>query len=78
MRTIRASEIGSYIFCHRSWWYQVRGYQSENIAELAGGSELHEQHGRRVMVAGCLKTLAYLALILAIVTMTMYLIGKVI
>ncbi len=73
MRTLRASEIGTYLYCHRAWWYQRQGVQSENQAEFAAGSELHERHGRAVMLAGCLRTLAYVLLLAAVVILTVYL-----
>ena len=66
MRTIRASEIGSYLYCRRAWWYQRSGHQPENLIELAGGQRLHEQHGRQVMAAGCLRVLAYALVIAAV------------
>ena len=59
MKTIRASEIGSFLYCQRAWWYQLRGEPSENTAELAGGSKIHESHGRAVLATGCLRILAY-------------------
>lgn len=68
MKVIRASEIGTYLFCKRAWWYQLQGYSSENKAELAGGSEIHQQHGQIVASSSQLKILAYVALILAILT----------
>jgi CRISPR/Cas system-associated exonuclease Cas4 (RecB family) len=72
MRTIRASEIGTYLYCQRAWWYQRQGVQSENQAELAGGTELHERHGRTVMTAGCLRVFAYTLLLVSIVLLTIY------
>ena len=63
---IRASEIGSYLYCRRAWWYQKQGLESENQAELAGGTELHRQHGRRVIAAGMLRLLGYLLLLAGI------------
>ena len=72
MRTIRASEIGTYLYCQRAWWYQRQGVQSENQAELAGGTELHERHGRTVMAAGCLRDLAYALLLVSLVLLTIF------
>ena len=77
MRTIRASEIGSYCYCQRAWWYQLQGYASDNQAELTGGSDLHEQHGRAVLLAGCFNTIAYALLILAVLAITIWLVGQV-
>jgi CRISPR/Cas system-associated exonuclease Cas4 (RecB family) len=70
MRTIRVSEIGSYLYCSRSWWYQRQGIESENQAELVSGTELHRKHGRSVLAAGCVQTLAYGLLLLALVLLT--------
>jgi CRISPR/Cas system-associated exonuclease Cas4 (RecB family) len=75
MKIIRASEIGSYSFCQRAWWYRLQGYESENQAELAGGSEYHDSHGRTVVTAGCFTTLAYGLLILAVAVLTIWLVG---
>ncbi|MEW5869286.1 MAG: hypothetical protein AB1894_08430 [Chloroflexota bacterium] len=72
MRTLRASEIGTYLYCQRAWWYQRRGETSQNLAEMAAGSELHYQHGRAVVAAGCLRSLAYGLLLLALVLVTIY------
>lgn len=71
MRTIRVSEINSFIFCRRAWWYQRQGIESRNKAELAGGSAFHEQQVRQVrsamlvrIIAWCLITLAIVALVI--------------
>lgn len=68
---IRASEVGSYLYCRRAWWYRKQGAESENQAELAGGTELHVQHGRKVLVAGLLQIAGYV-LLLAAVAMLVY------
>ena len=66
MRPIRASEIGSYLFCARAWWYRQKGYESSNQAEMAAGTDIHHQHGRQVMASGLTRTLALVALLVAL------------
>jgi hypothetical protein len=73
MRTIRASELGTYRYCQRAWWYQKNGHTPENQIELASGIELHERHGQRVMTAGCLRLTAYALLLTALVMVSVYL-----
>ena len=63
MRTVRASEIGVYLYCRRAWWYQRQGIENINQSELAAGKTLHERHGQRVIAAGCLRVLAWLLLL---------------
>ena len=72
MRIVRASEIGVYLYCQRAWWYDRQGYESQNLAELAAGSDLHEQHGRLALASGCVKTLAYVLLLAALVLLSAY------
>jgi hypothetical protein len=79
MRTIRASEIGTYLFCRRAWWYQKQDIPSQNQAELAGGSDFHRRHGRQVVRAGLLRLAGWLLLLLAIlllaVGLTLHILG---
>jgi CRISPR/Cas system-associated exonuclease Cas4 (RecB family) len=77
MKIIRASEIGTYQFCQRAWWYQLQGIESENKAELAGGSDLHEKHGRIVMASTCLQIIAYASLLIAVLTATIWMIQSI-
>ena len=77
MRTIRASEIGTYLFCQRAWKYQQKGVDSENVREMLTGTEIHAQHGRTVLVAGCLRTLAMGMLLAAMVLLVIHFVGKV-
>jgi CRISPR/Cas system-associated exonuclease Cas4 (RecB family) len=66
MKPIRASEIGSYLFCARAWWYQQKGIQPSNQAELTAGTELHRQHGRTVILSGLTRLLAIILLLAAL------------
>ena len=79
MKTIRASEVGSYLFCARAWWYHLQGIQSSNQVEMSAGTELHRHHGRAVLAAGLTRTLALIfllaALMLAVAFCTTRLIG---
>jgi hypothetical protein len=78
MSTIRASEIGTFIFCKRAWWFQKQGYSSNNSGELAAGTKVHVQHTRLVWASGCLRILAYLMLITAIILLAVYLTTRII
>lgn len=78
MSTIRASELGTYLYCKRAWWYQKQGCSPDNQNELAAGTKIHFQHTRLVMVSGCLRVLAYVTIIIAIVLLAIYLTGKLI
>lgn len=70
---IRASDIGSYLYCRRAWWYRKQGLKSENQAELATGTELHRQHGRKVIAAGLLRTLGWILLLAALIALVAFL-----
>lgn len=70
MKPLRASEIGSYLYCRRAWHYRRQGLEPANQAELAAGTELHRRHGRKVMLAGLLRALAMLALLAALAALT--------
>ena len=66
MKIIRASEVGSYLFCARAWNYHRQGIEPNNQAEMNAGTELHRQHGRTVMAAGLTRTLAIILLLVAL------------
>lgn len=70
MRTIRASEIGAYLFCARAWWYRSQGVEPQNQAELAGGTAFHHRHARQVIHAGVLRALGLGLLVLGILALS--------
>jgi hypothetical protein len=64
-RTVRASEIGSFIYCQRAWWYQRQGFEPINRSELAAGSEFHSAHASRARSVILMRIIAW-ALVLAV------------
>jgi hypothetical protein len=70
---LRASDIGTYLYCRRAWMYRNDGVESENRAEMATGTELHRRHGRKVLVAGLLRTLGLILLLIAMILLVIYL-----
>ncbi len=73
MRPIRSSEIGSYLYCRRAWYYRKSGVESKNRAELEAGAALHRRHGRQVFAAALTRTLGMILLAAAILALTAYL-----
>jgi hypothetical protein len=73
MRTVRASEIGTFIYCRRAWWYHLQGVVLGNQSDLAAGNELHQNHNRRVLVSGLIRSLGWLMLMASLILMTVYL-----
>ena len=67
MPVIRSSDIGNYLYCRRAWWYKKQGLESENQAELAAGSEIHRQHGRKVLASSLNRTLGIIFLFVALI-----------
>lgn len=76
MRTLRASEIGAFLYCQRAWWYQRRGEVPANQAELAAGRQLHERHGRATLGVGCLRAAALALLLAALAVVAVYFTGQ--
>jgi CRISPR/Cas system-associated exonuclease Cas4 (RecB family) len=69
MPTIRSSDIGNYLYCHRAWWYRKQGVESSNQAELAAGTELHAKHGRQVLASGLTRTVGLILLTIGLVVL---------
>lgn len=64
---IRASEIGSYIYCNRAWWLKrIDGRESHNVTEMQLGTQQHERHSRAVKGIGQLQKIAYGLIMLAL------------
>ncbi len=72
MRKIRASDISSYLYCQRAWWYRQQGIESENSQELAGGRDLHQEHGKATLMSGLLRGLAYFMLLIGMILLAVY------
>jgi hypothetical protein len=72
MRTIRASEIGAYLYCQRAWWYQLQGLKPSNQADLSAGTRLHQQHWQQVLLARILRGLGVALLLAALVLLAIY------
>jgi hypothetical protein len=72
MKVIRSSDIGNYLYCRRAWMYRQQGFQSENQAELASGTELHRRHGRKVFASGLSRTFGFILLLAALVLLVSY------
>jgi len=64
--TIKASELGSYLYCKRAWWYRFKGIESGNLEDLVRGTTFHQEHGRRVLAARLLRLGGWLLLLLAV------------
>ena len=73
--TIRASEIGSFLYCRRAWWYASQGTESTNQDQLDWGQRYHQRHSRTVLKAGCLRFVGYGLLLGAFVSWAVYLTG---
>ncbi|MCK6538527.1 MAG: hypothetical protein L6Q26_00605 [Anaerolineales bacterium] len=72
MPIIRSSEIGTYLYCRRAWWYKKQGFESANQTELAAGTELHVQHGRQVLASSITRTVGLILLMVALILLVAY------
>ncbi|MBK7894727.1 MAG: hypothetical protein IPJ90_07555 [Anaerolineaceae bacterium] len=68
---IRASEIGDYLYCQRSWWLKrSRGIAPQNVRELEQGTQHHRQHGQRVQQSLWLRRAAFVLIFVVVAFMT--------
>ena len=72
MQIIRSSDIGTYLYCRRAWWYKKQGVESANRAELAIGTELHVRHGRQVLASSITRTVGLILLMGALILLVAY------
>lgn len=72
MAVIRSSDIGNYLYCRRAWWYKKQGFESENQVELATGTEIHRQHGRKVLASNLNRTLGLILLFVSLILLVAY------
>ena len=72
MAVIRSSDIGTYLYCRRAWWYKKQGIESANQAELTTGTELHRKHGRQVLASSLTRTVGLILLMIALVVLVAY------
>jgi hypothetical protein len=69
---IRASDIGLYVFCARAWRLKADGFESQNVAEMAAGSEAHAAHGRRVAASLLARRLSLVLFGLALLVLALW------
>lgn len=71
--TVRASEIGTFLFCERAWSYQRQGAPSKPSASLEAGLAWHRRHGRRILTAGLLRVVGWICILGAVAGLAAYL-----
>ncbi len=75
-RTIRASEIGTYLYCKRAWWYQQQGVESSNQESMAAGTSYHRTHGKLVVKGVLYRLGAWLMLVSGVVVLAIWLVQQ--
>ena len=72
--TLRASEIGEYVFCARAWRLRLDGYEpTAGSGARVAGQQFHERHGRSVQRAQRLNAAAFICFVLAVVVALIWL-----
>jgi CRISPR/Cas system-associated exonuclease Cas4 (RecB family) len=72
MRILRASEIGTYLYCARAWWYQKSGVPSSRLPEMALGTEYHLVHGRRVATSIFMRNIALFLFVIGLICLILF------
>jgi len=78
MPVIRASDIGTYLYCRRAWWYKKQGMESANQSELAAGTLLHARHGRQALASSITRNIGLVILMIALVLLVAYCTAKIV
>ena len=78
MQIIRSSDIGTYLYCRRAWWYKKQGVESANQTDLAAGTQLHARHGRQVLASGITRFVGLILLMAAVLLLVAYCTAKMI
>lgn len=60
------------MYCRRAWWYRKQGLESENQAELAAGTLLHQRHGRQVLASNLNRMVGLILIMVALVLLAAY------
>jgi hypothetical protein len=72
--TLRASEIGEYVFCARAWRLRLDGYEpTGESVRLVAGQRFHERHGRSLQRTRRLNVVAFICFALAVVVALIWL-----
>lgn len=66
-RTIRASEIGAFLYCRRAWWYQRQGFKPMNQEALDAGSDFHDANAGKTQIAVAIRFIAWALLALSLI-----------
>lgn len=70
LETIRASEVGEYLYCARAWWLRrAAGLEPEGHERRERGTLLHIRHGRDVAASSALIWAGCVVLLLAILVL---------
>jgi hypothetical protein len=76
MRTIRASELGTFIFCERAWWYRLNSFVPENLEDLTFGTDFHFRQTKRLILSRYLRILGFGLLLLAFILGVIFFTGQ--
>jgi len=67
---IKASELGTFLYCHRAWWYERKGKKSNKQKELKMGIDYHKKHAMTLHKAIFLRYLAWGLFLLALIILS--------